>query len=282
MKEIFFQSLFLLILLIGPLLIINRDKNNVSVSNKNSLSSNYKWESLEEIYNTYDDKYGFHKWGEYSSHYDQHISHIRNNAIKNWTNVNILEIGVQSGGSTRAWRRYFGPLTKYIGIDINPNCKEVEDTNIHIEIGSQLDSFFLITICLKYGPFDLIIDDGGHTTEMIILSLEILWNCMKHDGVYIIEDTHSMSMWSQPNRIPEMIIDNKDIFGYLGDISRNMIVYFHEKEGTMIRREAWMNSFSKHISEIAIYDSLIILHYNQYPKMLSHLKKGKIWISDKY
>lgn len=242
----------------------------------------YKWESLEEVYNNYQDEYGFHKWTEYSKHYDKHIEHIRLNHIKNWTKVNILEIGVQSGGSTRAWKRYFGPLLNYVGIDINPNCKEVEEKNIHIEIGSQLDPFFLMSICLKYGPFDIIVDDGGHTTEMIIVSLEMLWGCINHDGVYIIEDTHSMSMWTQPDRQSEMLVDGKDVFGYIADISRNMIVYFREKQGTMIRREAWMDSFSKHISEIAIYDSLIFIHYNQYPKMLTHLKKGNIWISDKY
>jgi hypothetical protein len=240
--------------------------------------SSYQWNSLKSIYENYHDDYGFHKWDEYADHYDQHVQHIRQQAIANWTRVNILEIGVQSGGSTRAWRQYFGVLTNYIGVDINPNCKEVESENIKIEIGSQADPYFLIGLCLKYGPFDLIIDDGGHTTEMIRVSLEILWHCMKHDGVYVIEDTHSMSMW----KTPDMLIDGQDFFGYLGDLSRDMIIYFREKQGTLMRREAWMNSFSKHISSIAIYDSLVFLHYNRYPKMLTHLKKGDIWISDKY
>jgi hypothetical protein len=274
----YISGLLVLLIGIGPIIYVNYSRGSSSPAETETPGETQKWDSLEQIYSSYTDQYGFHKWDEYAVHYDQHIQHIRQNAIKNWTTVNILEIGVQSGGSTRTWRSYFGPLTRYIGVDINSNCKEVESENIHIEIGSQLDPYFLIGLCLNYGPFDLIVDDGGHTTEMIRVSLEILWHCMKHEGVYIVEDTHSMSMWDTPG----MITDGKDFFGYLGDISRDMIVYFREKKGTLMRREAWMHPFSKHISEIAIYDSLVFLHYNKYPKMLTHLKKGEIWISDKF
>jgi hypothetical protein len=254
--------------------------NNQVINNTNYTNPHlsYKWDSMEEIYNTYNDEYGFHKWNAYAKHYDKHIEHLRLNAIQNSTKVNILEIGVQSGGSARAWKRYYGPLTNYIGIDINPNCTKVEAQDIHIEIGSQLDVDFLKNICHKYGPFDLIVDDGGHTTQMIIVSFEALWGCLRHDGVYVIEDTHSMSMWNQTNRTSEMLVNGKDLFGYFADLSRNMIVYFHEINGTMMLREKWMDPVSKYISEISIYDSLIFVHYCQYPKMLTQFKKGNIWI----
>ena len=38
-------------------------------------------------------------------------------------NVNMLEIGVQHGGSYRLWKNYFGEdLLRWTGIDINPRC----------------------------------------------------------------------------------------------------------------------------------------------------------------
>lgn len=237
-------------------------------------------ESLEHIYDTYDGNYGLHHWHEFAAEYDKHIHQIRENALKNRHTVKMLELGVQSGGSTRVWRRYFGSAIRYVGIDINPNCKEAESENIHIEIGSQEDPLFLANICLQYGPFDFIVDDGGHTTRMIMTSLRVLWWCLNDGGVYAIEDLHSMSMWDASR--DGMIVEGKDAFGHLGDIGRSMTQYFHEKDGTMVRREKWMHPMSSHISEMSIYDSVAFLHYKKSASMLTHIKKGDIWISDKW
>jgi hypothetical protein len=132
---------------------------------------------------------------------------------------------------------------------------------------------------LKYGPFDLIVDDGGHTTEMIMTSLRVLWGCMNHNGVYVIEDLHSMSMWKD---MPGMLVEGKDAYEHLAVLSRNMVTYFREKSGTMMRRKQWMDPFSKHISEMATYDSLVFLHYTDSVDILTQLKMGEKWISDQY
>lgn len=197
--------------------------------------------------------------------------------------MNILEIGVQSGGSSRVWREYFGSATNYIGIDINPNCLEVESKSLGIKIiiGSQDDETFLTQVCLDYGPFDLIVDDGGHETMQIITSLKILWGCLSDDAVYAIEDLHSMSMWSATDR-KSMRVNGKDVYSHIADIARNMVSYFHEHEGMMMRREAWMDPVSSHISSIEIYDSLIFLHYRKTAEMLAMVKGGQKWISDKF
>ena len=96
----------------------------------------------------------------------------------------MLEIGVQSGGSTRVWKKYFGPLLKYVGLDINPNCKKYEkvDEGIQIVTGSQTDLDLLKTICEKHGPFDFVVDDGGHGTNHIMASLSVMWGCLVSFG----------------------------------------------------------------------------------------------------
>ena len=237
-------------------------------------------ETLEHIYDTYNEEFGLHHWHEYAAQYDQHIRHIRESSISNGHTVKMLELGVQSGGSTRVWRRYFGKATRYVGIDINPNCKEAESEHIHIETGSQEDPLFLASICLRYGPFDFIVDDGGHTTRMIMTSLRILWWCLNDGGVYAIEDMHSMSMW--PPSKDGMILEGKDAYGHIGDLARAMTQYFREKDGTLMRREKWMDPLSSHIAEMAIYDSVVFLHFRKKPSMITHFKKGHHWISDKW
>ena len=77
------------------------------------------------------------KWVHYFDIYDRHFKRYRNKEI------NILEIGVSQGGSLLMWKDYFGDRANIYGIDINPKCKDLEEENIKIFIGSQSDRNFL-------------------------------------------------------------------------------------------------------------------------------------------
>ena len=57
-----------------------------------------------------------------------------------------------------------------------------------IEIGDQEDRHFLRELCDVYGPFDLVIDDGGHTMPQQINTFEVVYPNVKADGVYLVED----------------------------------------------------------------------------------------------
>eukprot|EP00798_Chlamydomonas_sp_ICE-L_P006833 gene6833-30807_t len=82
----------------------------------------------------------------------------------------MLEIGVQSGGSTRVWRQYYGSK---LGLDVNPKCKrsEVKEEHTYIVTGSQTDTLVMEKICKEHGPFDVIVDDGAHSYTTISASL---------------------------------------------------------------------------------------------------------------
>ena len=69
------------------------------------------------------------------------------------------------------------------------------EKGIHILTGSQMDEQLLLRVCRDYGPFDIVIDDGGHTSEMIMRSFNVLFGCMHDEGVYAIEDLHTMVCW---------------------------------------------------------------------------------------
>ena len=83
----------------------------------------------------------------------------------------VLEIGVCAGGSLWMWREYF-PTSEITGIDIDPMCTQFEGEGVNVCIGDQTDSEFLREVGTKYGPFDVVIDDGGHAGFQVVTSLE--------------------------------------------------------------------------------------------------------------
>ena len=109
--------------------------------------------------------------------------------------LNILEIGVFNGESLRMWKDYFY-RSQIIGIDVNPDCKKHEEERIVIEIGSQNDEDFLHDIIVKYEKFDLIIDDGSHINNDVMMSFAELFDSINHGGVYVVEDSFT-SYWQE-------------------------------------------------------------------------------------
>jgi hypothetical protein len=142
---------------------------------------------LEEYFNN-NDKRVIDKWHHYFEIYERHFSKYRDKEIV------LLEIGTFQGGSLQMWKHYFGGKAKIYGIDINPDCKQVEEENVEIFIGSQSDRDFLRNVIKEIPPIDILIDDGGHTMEQQIVSFEELFSHIKPDGVYLCEDLHT-SYW---------------------------------------------------------------------------------------
>jgi len=105
-------------------------------------------------YFEHNEKRLINKFDHYFDVYDRYFNQYRNKKIT------IVEIGVYQGGSLQMWRKYFGPEATIWGIDIDPRCKQLEEENTHIIIGSQEDRNFLRSIVDKIGPIDILIDDG--------------------------------------------------------------------------------------------------------------------------
>lgn len=105
--------------------------------------------------------------------------------------IKLLEIGVYKGGSISAWRDVFPNAVTILGVDIDYNCKQYQDIgrNIHVEIGDATRPEFIKEINDKYGPFDIILDDGSHNNSHVIQSFEILFPLLKDEGLYVVEDT---------------------------------------------------------------------------------------------
>lgn len=126
-----------------------------------------------------------HKWTHYFDIYDRHFSKFRGKE------VHILEFGVAQGGSLQMWKEYFGPKAKIYGVDINYACKNLEEENVKIYIGSQEDEVFLTKLKKEIPHVDILIDDGGHTTLQQRTTFKVLYDHVAENGVYLCEDTNT-------------------------------------------------------------------------------------------
>lgn len=125
---------------------------------------------------------GIWKWAHYFDIYHRHFSRFIGKK------VNILEIGVYSGGSLEMWRSYFGKESHIYGVDIEPACKAYENDHVSIFIGDQADRSFWKTFRKSVEGVDIIIDDGGHLPEQQQITLEEMLPSLRPGGVYLCED----------------------------------------------------------------------------------------------
>ncbi|OBS41345.1 class I SAM-dependent methyltransferase [Pseudomonas syringae] len=145
--------------------------------------------SLMDLYAGHDG-YVSDKWDIYLNTYDRLFKNLETSA------VSLLEIGIQNGGSLEIWSKLF-PYSKIIvGCDINPDCAQLkyDSENIKLLIGNINDSNIQRELDALSNDFDIIIDDGSHTSSDIITSFLLLFPKLNTGGIYIIEDLHC-SYW---------------------------------------------------------------------------------------
>lgn len=252
--------------------------------------------SLRETYLSYKEKPIFDHWLEYAEFYERHFPEPGGP-------LKLLEIGVQSGGSSRVWRSYYGKELYYVGLDINPESKrsEVAKENTFVEIGSQMDAAFLRKVCEKHGPFDLVVDDGAHTAEAIRASLLALWpgvlanddgrsaeydledSCLKPRAVYAVEDLHIGRICETRNP-PDCPPEDSSAQGYYGivtELFHRMHAHWgpHSIElNPKDAKEAAKKTLpGQHITGIHLYDSLMFIMRGQ-AHSLTRISLGKDFI----
>jgi cephalosporin hydroxylase len=130
-----------------------------------------------------------YKWHHYFEIYHRHFQKFRRQSPV------IVEIGVAKGGSLPMWHHYFGPGTRVVGIDVDPECRKFATAETKIIIGDQSDRAFLASVRASVPHIDILIDDGGHTMIQQIATFEELYPHLQPNGIYVCEDTHT-SYWS--------------------------------------------------------------------------------------
>ena len=153
--------------------------------------------------------------------------------------INFLEIGVLEGESLHYWNDYFRhPETVIVGLDLNLPEVEFGD-RVKVFECNQNDNERLAFIAEKYGPFDIIIDDGSHFRKETENCFRLFFPYVTVGGYYVIED------WAA---------------GYW----RDRPLY-----GGMVE---FINDIIAQIPELSICESRIILEKN---KALAFFRKGE-------
>ncbi len=140
------------------------------------------------------------KWVHYFEIYEHHFARFREKQPR------ILEIGVFRGGGLHLLQQYFAPGTYLVGADIDESAARACHGRFALEIGDQSDPNFLNEVLQRHGPFDIIIDDGGHSMKQQIVSFETLFESVNPGGIYLIEDCHT-SYWPEFQDHPITLMD---------------------------------------------------------------------------
>lgn len=134
----------------------------------------------------------------YMKYYEEYFEPMRQSKIC------FFEIGISHGASALSWYEYF-PNATFVFMDIfqgdhydeNPNLKKktlnaLKLPRITVIEGSQFDSHDLKKAknCCPLG-FDIVIDDASHVAEHQQFSMGKIFDHMKPNSLYCIEDLHT-------------------------------------------------------------------------------------------
>jgi len=188
-----------------------------------------------------------HKWYQYFPVYERHFARFRNQ------HLTMFEIGVGEGGSVQLWKRHLGPFARIVGIDVEPMCRQIEEDQIHIRIGSQADTAFLAEIVAEFGNPDIVIDDGSHQMAHINATFDCLFPCVAKNGIYLVEDLHA-SYWP----------DHGGGLGTEGSFVERAKHFVDEMHAEYTGGELARSALGDRTTSIHFYDSIVLLEVGEY------------------
>jgi len=211
---------------------------------------------LWEYFQNHKEGHGIHKWEHYFDIYHRHFARFVGQK------VNVLEIGIFSGGSLEMWRSYFGEKSHIYGVDIEEVCKAYENDHISVFIGDQADRSFWSTFNKSVEGIDILIDDGGHTPEQQQITLEEMLPNLRPGGVYLCEDVHRCF-----NRFSAYATGLVDQLNEMDLISGSLL-------------QSSVSKFQSSIHSIHFYPYLVVIEKHHVPlTKLSAPRHGTEWQS---
>lgn len=198
----------------------------------------------------------------FTKFYDEILNKFRNENIK------FMEIGIFNGKSIAMWADYFENGTIY-GVDINLKTfygyrknlikdGAFKNRNIEYIVSSKMetnvnypksnDKNIKIIECDTFSPeftnivhnylreFDIILDDGNHLAKYQYHNFDLLFDYLKQNGIYIIEDI------DEPNELFS--------FGYFGYII-NSLSNLKNTKISKIKSEYVNNHIKQYTTEYA-------------------------------
>jgi len=191
------------------------------------------------------------KWHHYLEVYDRHLARFRGKPVR------LLEIGVQHGGSLQIWRQYFGPQAIIFGIDIDEKCRDFDDEDARVRIGSQSDQEFLQAVIKEMGGVDIVIDDGSHVASHQKISFDCLYPLLNNDGIYLCEDLQA-AYWpvfheggyKRPGTFIEVVKDLID----------DIHAWYHDHGSTVLHTAA------ESVYSLSVYEGIVAIEKRSRPR----------------
>lgn len=113
--------------------------------------------------------------------------------------IDLLEIGVQTGGSLRLWADYFTHARRLVGVDLTLASA---DPTLLTRGGAlrlvEADAYDP-AVAAALGEFNVIIDDGPHTLESQVAAIRLYAPRLRPGGRLVVEDVQSPD-WLDPLR----------------------------------------------------------------------------------
>lgn len=180
------QSLTALLLLWSTSVNALRLGNGTSVEHVVVQNKTKQSPTFQAYYETHAGR-GMWKWGQaldaYQVHFGPHAALAGN----------MLEIGVQSGGSILMYHSVL-PQFHYYGMDVNTNCVNFQDATSTIYIGDQASVPAWATFFSTIQPqLDICIDDGGHQAHQMLTTIQQVLPHMNSGGFFLTEDIHGQN-----------------------------------------------------------------------------------------
>lgn len=142
---------------------------------------------------------------------------------KKETALNVLEIGIDRGGSIKLWSDYFPNATVY-GLDIMhidtiwDGLKNNDKIILYTSSDAYDEKFFNDTLLSKNIKFDMMLDDGPHTLDSMKKYITLYSQLLADNGVLILED---VADWNWIEQLKECVPDNLKEFVETYDLRQN-------------------------------------------------------------
>ena len=194
--------------------------------------------ALETYFDSHREGPGIWKWRHYFDIYDRHLRPFRGRPVQ------MVEIGVYAGGSIQMWREYFGPESHIYGVDIEPACRAHAGEHVEIFVGDQSSPAFWAQFVAQVPRIDVVLDDGGHTFDQQVASLEALLPHLAPGGVYICEDTVGIA---------------NPFHDYAVGLARNLHSDEHFKAGLDGEARVEQTAFQRGIASVHVYPFMTVI-----------------------
>jgi Methyltransferase domain len=210
------------------------------------------------------------KWEQYLGIYQAEMERF----ITAGKPVRLLEIGVQNGGSLEVWSKFLPPGSVITGIDIDPAVGDLKFAGNVQAFVADVNDVEKVESCIGREPFDIIIDDGSHTSPDIIATFKHLFSKLAPGGKYFVEDLHC-SYWKSHQGGLRLRSSSVEYFKDIVDALN--ADHFEPNDRFSAEAKSEISELSRQIARISFYDSVVIIEklIAEKQRPYRHLLSGK-------